>query len=404
MLRRPHGVSFLLIGVLASVAHGQVDWVGKVILLKEPQKRIGPSGDQSNQAQLSALAVIDYKVLTEKAGRVKVKTHHGAEVWLDKGDVVLVEDAVEYFTDRIRLNPENADLYCCRACAWKVKGELGKAIEDFGTVIRLDPRAYAYQNRGMIWYDKQEFDKSIADFNQAILLDANLAVAFNNRGLAWQAKTVFEKAAADYNEAIRLDPKLAVAYLNRGNVAYARKKYDRALADYSAALHIDPKAAGTYHNRANVWWELLDYDRAIADYSDAVRVDPEYAPAYCNRGAAWQEKKEYGKAIADFSEAVRLDPSLVFAFGSRAWLWATCPDAQHRDGKRAVQSAQRALELAKGDPNLMIILAAAYAESGDYEEAVRWQERALLNPEHRDNPATKQWLEMYRNKMPYRQK
>lgn len=51
----------------------------------------------------------------------------------------------------------------------------------------------------------------------------------------------------------------------------------------------------------------------------------------------------------------------------------------------------------------MDVLAAAYAEAGDFAEAVRWQERALADPQYRDDENMKRRLELYRKKMPYRE-
>ncbi len=305
-------VSLLLVGVLASVAGAQTNWVGKTILLKRCDIKIGQPYDQSTQTYVPTLALIDYQVLTEEAGRVKVKTHHGTEAWLDKGDVVLLENAADYFTKQLQDNGGNADTYCCRACAWMLTNEFKKGLADFDTALRLDPRARVHFIRGTVWFRKQHYDKAIADFNEAIRLDPKLSLGYNSRAVVWQAKMDNEKAIADCSAAIRIDPKLAVAYLNRGNICYAKNEKDKAIADYSEAVRVDPSYAAAYYNRADAWFDKMDYDKAIADYDEALRIEPKNAAAYCNRGATWQEKKEYGKAIADYDKAVGLNPSLVF--------------------------------------------------------------------------------------------
>src|SRR5205823_551843 len=118
---------------------------------------------------------------------------------------------------------------------------------------------------------------------------------------------------------------------------------------------------------------------------------------------AWWAKKEHDKALADYSEAIRLDPKDADAYNNRAWLWATCPEAKFRDGRRAVESATRGCELSgwKGAA-YVATLAAACAEAGDFSAAVKWQEKAnVLYIDPKDKDKGRKRLELYKSKKPY---
>jgi tetratricopeptide (TPR) repeat protein len=85
---------------------------------------------------------------------------------------------------------------------------------------------------------------------------------------------------------------------------------------------------------------------------------------------------DYAGALADYERAYEErseDPNIL---NRLAWSLATCPDGRYRDGQRAVRLAQQAVELARCGPTLDT-LAAACAEVGDFEQAVRQQEEAI---------------------------
>src|SRR5207248_7207072 len=140
-------------------------------------------------------------------------------------------------------------------------------------------------------------------------------------------------------------------------------------------ITLNPKHGGAYTLRGWLHLDSEEHDRAIADCTTAIGIDPKSADAYSVRGAAYDEVKQFDKAVADYTQACALEPDNADSHNSLAWILATCPQAQQRNGAKAVEHATRACGLSGHKEAIHLdTLAAAYAESGKFKEAVEWQQ------------------------------
>jgi serine/threonine-protein kinase len=103
-------------------------------------------------------------------------------------------------------------------------------------------------------------------------------------------------------------------------------------------------------------------------------------------------------------DALKRDPRSSGTFNQLAWIWATCPDPDVRNGDRARECATRACELTEwGEPGYLDTLAAACAECGEFDDAIKWQEKALALIEDGDRRADYQTrLDLYEEGKPAR--
>lgn len=185
---------------------------------------------------------------------------------------------------------------------------------------------------------------------------------------------------------------------------YDRGEYDEAIKELTKIIRLDPTFVPAYQGRAMAWRKKGDLDRAIADYTEAIRLNPKYTLAYNNRGNVWLSKGEYDKANADFNKAIRLNPKLASAYNNRAWIMATCPSADYRNGAKAIEDATTACELGGWKTaSLLATLAAAYAEAGTFDKAVEYQETAIvLETDEGMAKVFRSRLNLYESGEPYR--
>ena len=115
--------------------------------------------------------------------------------------------------------------------------------------------------------------------------------------------------------------------------------------------------------------------------------------------------------MADYHRALAVDPKYAYTYAGLAWLQATCPNDKFRDGKEALENAHKASQLnGSKDWRLIGILAAAYAESGDFDKAKEWEAKAIelaatdkSATAVRDRERFRSSLELYKQGKPYRE-
>jgi tetratricopeptide (TPR) repeat protein len=85
---------------------------------------------------------------------------NGFSGWALYDQVVAVEDAIGFFTDQIRDDPQDVFPYVMRAMLWQDRREIDKALRDYDQVLRLDPsRGWIYNDRGILHFEQKNITR-----------------------------------------------------------------------------------------------------------------------------------------------------------------------------------------------------------------------------------------------------
>jgi tetratricopeptide (TPR) repeat protein len=365
----------------------------------EPEALVGL--EKPLREKMTAALRTEHETLRREGDKIRHALHqrHQQQVQADEDWAKLLAE-LEALLGR-KLSPAER---CLAWYLWRHKGQKASAIA--ATLLRASSgAATAWNQVGLAHHKKGNYDQAIAAFTEAIRLEPRRSAFHARRGDTRCAQGAYQKAIADYTEAIRLDPRNDDAYNGRGDAYRDQRDYDRAIADYTEAIRLFPNNGAYHRNRGVAHSGKGAYDTAIEDFTTSIRLVPGDAEVYLRRANAYDNMGDYAKVMDDFSDAILLEPRDGGAWNSLAWLLATCPDAKVRDGPKAVEYATRACELSswKG-ANHLDTLAAAYAEVGKFDEAVRWQEKALDLPGWAgpSRERARQRLALYREGKPYR--
>jgi protein O-mannosyl-transferase len=254
--------------------------------------------------------------------------------------------------------------------------------------LAKNPNAWmAHTNLGAELDDQGRAAEALAEYEAALRINPNDAGAHNNVAahLAQLGREV--EAIAEWEQALRIQPASARTHTNLAFALAHLGRVQEAFDHWEAALNIEPGLLEAHHDFGVALAQSGRFDEAIEHYEKALRLNPDFANAHYHLALALNRKRKFEPALGHYRMLLELDPDSLLAQNALAWFLATCPEASLRNGKEATELALRAVQLSTGKyPQTLDTLAAAYAESGQFEKAVETANEALRLLINQHNP------------------
>jgi Flp pilus assembly protein TadD len=191
-----------------------------------------------------------------------------------------------------------------------------------------------------------------------------------------------------------------------GNSFYARGDFSGAAPWFQKSVALFPGHPGSLVNLANCSFKAGRPGEAEPLYLRALAVKPDSREALLNQGTLLLQSGRRAEAIPCFRRLVELEPENPAFARNLSWILATAPAEDQRNGPEALALALTADRLTHGnDPSMLRALAAARAETGDFQGAQRDGRRALelSAAGHRPTAVTAELereLSLYRRNLP----
>jgi len=264
----------------------------------------------------------------------------------------------------------------------------------------------AHDNLGNVLMDEGKLDEAVKHFQEVIRLTPAIGKPYNDLGKAYALQKKLDDALTMFSKAVMLDPGLPEARWNLGNAWLLKGKVDEGLSQMKMALRLNPENIEEQRKFADTLIKMGKAREAIPYCEAVVAAEPGDAHARFALGSACLANNRLEQAAASFREALRLAPDIPQCMNALAWIYATGAKAKIRNGAEAVRLAEKACKITKRQNTEMLdTLAAAYAETGRFDEAIKTTEeiRVLALSTHDTAMAdtARQRMELYQNGKPY---
>jgi tetratricopeptide (TPR) repeat protein len=317
------------------------------------------------------------------------------------------------FDEAIKLLPDKPDYYRVRAQYRYGQDKYDEALVDIDKALELEPDHPAtIELRGLILLGLKKYDEALAAFSKASELAPEAVLPHQHLGEVYRQQGNLKKSAEQLTKALELEPNDPATLLLRANVYNQLEEPDAALKDVDAAIKAQPQLLVAHLLQAEILASENRIDEAIANlekllplapnqprlleplatfylvggyprksietFTKILAQEPENYRALRFRGDANLNIGKHAEAVADFDAALKLNGEDEGLLNNFAWVLATSPDDKVRDGKRSIELATKAADLSSyNTPHILSTLAAAYAETGDFENSKKWSAKSI---------------------------
>jgi len=298
--------------------------------------------------------------------------------------------SAKLYAEMVEQHPDSADAHYGLGRVRAARRDLSGAAEAYRKAIELFPDfgaahyalALSYRALGKAQQAEEElrlYEKNKTDVPptgdpltaevRALNHSATYQVQY---GAELEKQGKLEESLAAHEKALEIDPQLVQAHINLIELYGRLGQFDKAEGHYLAAIRIDPGSAESYYNYGVLLLSAEKFQRAEDAFRKTIEINPFYAGAHNNLGYLLERRGNFSEAETEYRRAIENKPSDRQAHFNLGRILVN--QKKYQEG---IQELERTLEPEdENTPRYIYALGAAFARSGDRENALRYIRQA----------------------------
>lgn len=215
-------------------------------------------------------------------------------------------------------------------------------------------------------------------YRRTALSTAAILVIAALSSCTWVQNSYWRDSETLFRHALAVTTNNDVAENNLGIVFLGQGKLDEAISLLQSAVDLRPDNSPAHENLAKALLQKGQVAEALVHYRKLLDLQPENMEIHNIVGTVLVQQGRVQEGAEEWQKVLLVEPDNGNAMSNLAWVFATSPDQSIRNGARAVQLAEQAVRLSGGRIAILFrTLAAAYAENGQFSDAIQTAERGI---------------------------
>jgi tetratricopeptide (TPR) repeat protein len=241
-----------------------------------------------------------------------------------------------------------------------------------------------FLSRGKVAFEAQRYSEAATEFRKALAINRDNVAARVNLGATLSQLGDLNGAVKQFEEALRIEPGNSNAHYNLAILLARQNNHDAAITHLRSALGVNPEDVAAQYLLAQELVKSEKFDEALAEFSRVVKSDPNNESALIEQVKLFYRTKQFKQALDAAESAHAQFPQKGRSAVLLAYLLATSPELQLRNGARALELAQ-SIYKATSAPQHGALIAIALAELNRCNDASEWQKRSISAAEQQNN-------------------